>query len=1683
MRKLLYKSLLAAALALFMNGLAITESHAQAYGNEWIKFSNTYYKFKVASEGIYRINKAQLDAIGMSAVTGNQFAVFREGQEVPVYTSTTGTFGSNDFIEFYAAKANGKIDSDLYPDPAYQPNKDLNLISDTAYYFLTYDNTTHQRLQLVNTAIPSPAPAASSFCWTIARPTENIRSAFNEGQTNIGSDYFYSADFDLGEGWAYLGLMPTHTLNVPVTQLYSGAANATVSFSLAGHTIAYNQHQFNVKANNTTIFDTTVYGFNMAKRSVNIAPGLLSDPNTVFTFTDVANGSPNNYVMDLSVRYPHTYNFGDNLNSIAAFQVPASDRYLEITGFNSGSQAPRLVDRSNGKVYNGTLDGSTVKFFLDNSFTDRDVILSNMASLTPVTEFKPVIFRDYTNAANQGNYIILSHKNYINASPNYLNDYKTYRSSTNGGGYTPVIVDVTELYDQFGYGFEYHPMSIRKFIKYANDSWATKPAYLFIVGKGIVYNTYSTYLQTAGQYSFSPVPTWGDPGSDNLFSSFNNDNKPILATGRFSAWSNAEIGGYLSKVKLYEAAMRPAPVPTVASELWKKKGLNIAGSSTLSLQAELLNSLNSCKNIYEDTLVGGTVITIAKSTTDPVDQENSNIVDSLVNRGVGNLTFYGHASSDGFDFNLNTPDNYNSSPKFMTFFAYGCNVGHIFTLSPNKTISERYLFSEKGGSIVMIAGDNTGWTSVLPLYMQNLTRSISFRDYGKTLGEQYRKNIEFIQNTFSAPIVDIHTQCLVFQGDPAIVAFNPAKKDYAVEDNGLSTNPVNVTTELDSFTLKAIVYNLGKAESDTVLVRLEHSRQGSNTVVYTDSVWVRNLYNSDTLYFRVPINPNLDIGLNNYTVKIDANGQFDEISEQNNTGTLQLFIYSENLVPVYPREFAIVHDQNIVLKASTLNAFAKSMQYKLEIDTTENFNSSLKQTTQITSIGGVVKWKPNLTYKDSTVYYWRAAPDTLINGNYSWASSSFIYLANGSDGWNQSHYFQYRKDELTSMKLLEATRKFRFNPLVNTLKIEDKVIYPDVNDYDNVRNTLNDLPLDKWGCAFEGSVQILVIDSVSGQPWKNTKEGLYGSKESCSGNPDLKRYQYEFSTSTIESRNKARDLIAMVPDGNYIMIKNLIYGYGSWNAQTAAQWEADELVNGPGNSLYHSIKNLGFNQVDSFRDVKKVFIFFRKKGDNSYPVYQVVSPDEVSKIMLETTFLSYPDTGLMKSTIVGPALEWKSLKWRTSATDNAPAYDSPYVQVYGLNQFNTETLLYSGFSRDTSLSYISATQYPRLKLNWYSVDNVIRTSPYLDYWRVLYSPVPEAALNANAHFEYADSLNAGQQAKLKVAIENLTPIPMDSMLVRYKLIDANNNTHVLGDRRYKKLIGNDTLIADFEFDPLAYSGKNFLFIEANPDNAQPEAYHPNNLGYLKLQMTSDQKNPVLDVTFDGVHILDKDIVSAKPLIKVLMRDENKYMPLNDTALMRVQLVSPGNTSPVNVPIDGTICKFYPAAASGSGSKNEARIEYKPELLEDGIYKLMVSGKDKSGNIAGSAPLYEINFMVENKPSITNVLNYPNPFSTATQFIFTMTGSEVPSQFKIQILTITGKVVREIKKYELGNLHIGRNITDYRWDGKDEYGQTLGNGVYLYRVITSIKGEGVEQRKNAAVDKYFKNGYGKLYIMR
>jgi hypothetical protein len=262
---------------------------------------------------------------------------------------------------------------------------------------------------------------------------------------------------------------------------------------------------------------------------------------------------------------------------------------------------------------------------------------------------------------------------------------------------------------------------------------------------------------------------------------------------------------------------------------------------------------------------------------------------------------------------------------------------------------------------------------------------------------------------------------------------------------------------------------------------------------------------------------------------------------------------------------------------------------------------------------------------------------------------------------------------------------------------------------------------------------------------------------------------------------------------------------------------------------------------------------------------------------------------------------------------------------------------------------------------------------------------------------------------------------------------------------------------------------------------QPEQYLFNNIGFRTLYVKPDSLNPLLDVTFDGAHILNRDIVSAKPQILIKLKDESKWLIL-DTSRVNIQVRYP----------DGSLRNFYftndslkfTAPGAAPNPNNTASIDFSPYFTQDGEYELIVTGKDMSENSSGKLE-YRVAFQVINKPMISNMLNYPNPFTTSTAFVFTITGSEVPQNIRIQIMTITGKIVREITKQELGPLHIGRNITEFKWDGTDQYGQKLANGIYLYRVITNLNGKSLDKytAEGDNTDKYFNKGYGKMYLMR
>jgi len=142
----------------------------------------------------------------------------------------------------------------------------------------------------------------------------------------------------------------------------------------------------------------------------------------------------------------------------------------------------------------------------------------------------------------------------------------------------------------------------------------------------------------------------------------------------------------------------------------------------------------------------------------------------------------------------------------------------------------------------------------------------------------------------------------------------------------------------------------------------------------------------------------------------------------------------------------------------------------------------------------------------------------------------------------------------------------------------------------------------------------------------------------------------------------------------------------------------------------------------------------------------------------------------------------------------------------------------------------------------------------------------------------------------------------------------------------------------------------------------------------------------------------------------------------------------------------------------------------------------VRSRDITGNLSGNQD-YEVEFQVINEELISNVFNYPNPFSDCTQFIFTLTGNEMPDDISIRIMTVSGKVVKEISGLELGPLHIGVNRSEYKWDGTDEFGSKLANGVYLYQVTSRSQSGDRYGKYDTNTNQFFKNDIGKLVIIR
>jgi len=115
-------------------------------------------------------------------------------------------------------------------------------------------------------------------------------------------------------------------------------------------------------------------------------------------------------------------------------------------------------------------------------------------------------------------------------------------------------------------------------------------------------------------------------------------------------------------------------------------------------------------------------------------------------------------------------------------------------------------------------------------------------------------------------------------------------------------------------------------------------------------------------------------------------------------------------------------------------------------------------------------------------------------------------------------------------------------------------------------------------------------------------------------------------------------------------------------------------------------------------------------------------------------------------------------------------------------------------------------------------------------------------------------------------------------------------------------------------------------------------------------------------------------------------------------------------------------------------------------LEPGLHTLKLTAWDTYNNSAEQ----EIQFVVaeDDNIKIERVLNYPNPFTTYTEFWFTHNRPFEALDVQVQVMTISGKVIWSKNQSVTTTGFTSREIT---WDGTDDFGQRLGKGVYIYKI--------------------------------
>jgi hypothetical protein len=217
-------------------------------------------------------------------------------------------------------------------------------------------------------------------------------------------------------------------------------------------------------------------------------------------------------------------------------------------------------------------------------------------------------------------------------------------------------------------------------------------------------------------------------------------------------------------------------------------------------------------------------------------------------------------------------------------------------------------------------------------------------------------------------------------------------------------------------------------------------------------------------------------------------------------------------------------------------------------------------------------------------------------------------------------------------------------------------------------------------------------------------------------------------------------------------------------------------------------------------------------------------------------------------------------------------------------------------------------------------------------------------------------------------------------------------------------------------------------------------------GYsTKVKIGGESRNPIVDNTPPVIELFMNDLdfkngatVGTSPILLAKLSDDTG-INISSSSIGH-EIVSTLNNDPSK---DKIMNDFYTAEKDNYKAGD---LQYQFDQLEPGNYTLKVRAWDLSNNKSES----EIEFIVSNSEqnTISNLLNYPNPFTTATSFMFEFDSQNSSIEAQIAIYSVSGRLIKTISE---PLSPIGKRFKTSIWNGLDDYGDQLAKGVYIYKV--------------------------------